>query len=262
VLSTGVSWQQPVRLAQPYPGVSAAPYSPAPRKKSAGKIVAFVAVVVLVLAVLAAAALLVSSRIAREERYKDLTRNMMSVTRYNISSIGQQIDEFPLDYRDIRQIRAEYNKISKYIAVISDSVLTEQSSEECRTACAALVEFQGETDRWDLSGYLEDMVFGHRRGMLIYGREWKTADGLYSFFWRSQEDDQLLTTSLPNEKSADKQYYFYTDNENSPTRFGYENQEDSDDFFDAYEIVDVSCDSGKWQLQIFCFSDSKTYTLE
>ena len=235
-----------------------------PRKSKINKVLLTIGIVVLALAILAAVAIPIARNTMLDNQYKDLQQAMQSVSGTNYKTIGSQIDEFPLDYRDINSIKTEYNQIKKNIEVIqSTSAFTswgtksERSCTALRNAYANLMDFNTKNSDWDLSDYLESV---HDKYLLnfVFGIEWETSDGT-SFYWHEGDNgEEWLSTGLPNDKVDSKDYFFYT---SSPDKFGYENQNNSSDKFLAYRISDAIYSNGKWQLKIYCYSDSRTQTL-
>ena len=198
-----------------------------------------------------------------EEKYKKLKQDMRSVNGDNYQLIGAQLDTFPLEYRDIKDITAEYNTLKKNIEIIQATpayhawnTITEKSSTSLRNAYANLINFNTTNNAWNLTRYL-DGVHDKYVLNLIFGIEWETSDGRV-LYWYEDDDSQRLLTSLPSEKSHTKDYYFYV---SVPNQFGYKNQYNSSDKFLAYKITEVIYSKGKWQLKIYCYSDSKTYIL-
>jgi len=197
-------------------------------------------------------------------KYKNLQQAMQSINGSNYKTIGTQIDEFPLDYRDISSIKTEYNQLKKNIEVIQStsaysswSTMTERSCTALRNAYANLMDFNSKNNDWDLSSYLESV---HDKYLLnlIFGIEWETSGGTI-FYWHEGDDgEEWLRTGLSNDKDDSKEYFYYV---SSPDKFGYENQKNSSDKFLAYRISDVIYSNGKWQLKIYCYSDSRTQTL-
>lgn len=196
-------------------------------------------------------------------KYKNLQQAMQSINGNNYKTIGAQIDEFPLDYRDISSIKTEYNQLKKNIEVIQStsvysswSTMTERSCTALRNAYANLMNFNNKNNDWDLSSYLKSV---HDKYLfnLIFGVEWKTTGGS-RFYWYEDEDSARLSTSLPNDMDDNKDYFYYT---SSPDKFGYENQKNSSDKFLAYRITEVIYSNGTWQVKIYCYSESRTLTL-
>lgn len=197
-------------------------------------------------------------------KYKNLQQAMQSINGSNYKSVGTQIDELPIDYRDISSIKAEYNQLKKNIEVIQAtsaystwSTLSERNCTALRNAYANLMDFNSKNSDWDLSSYLESV---HNKYLLnlVFGVEWKTSGGTI-FYWHEGDDgEEWLRTGLSNDKDDNKEYFYYV---SSPDKFGYKNQKNSSDKFLAYRISDVIYSNGKWQLKIYCYSDSRTRTL-
>ncbi len=219
---------------------------------------------IIIAAITAAIAIPMINNAKLDDQYKNLQQAMQSINGSNYKDIGIQIEEFPLDYRDIDSIKSEYNQIKKNIEVIqatqaysSYSTMTERNCNALRNAYANLMDINSQNSDWDLSKYLENV---HDKYLLnfVFGIEWKTSD--YDIFYWHEGDggEEWLETGLPNDESDDKDYYYYV---STPDKFGYENQKNSSDKFLAYRITDVIYSNKTWQIKIYCYSESRTYTL-
>lgn len=233
------------------------------RKPKINKVFLTIGIIVLALIILAAIAIPIARNTKLDNQYKELQQAMLSVNGSNYKTIGTQIDEFPLDYRDIDSIKSEYNQIKKSIETIETTSrysnyqnITEKSSTALRNAYAKLMDFNTKNSDWDLSSYLEGVHDKYLMN-LIFGVEWKTTGGS-RFYWYEDEDNARLSTSLPNDMDDNKDYFYYT---SSPDKFGYENQKNSSDKFLAYRITEVIYSNGNWQIKIYCYSTSRTLTL-
>ena len=244
-----------VSISHPTPKVSQ------PKKTRSTKIWLTLGIIVIVLIILASIAIPIVQNAILDNQYKELQQAMQSVNGNNYQNIGTQIDEFPLDYQDVAEIKTEYNQIKKHIETIKKTTLTEKSCDDFRNAYAELIIFNKKNADWDLSDYI-DSIYTSCFGKLVFGKEWEEADSYHSFYWYGTTNNQTLSTNLPNNKDDAKDYYFYMDSDNNPHRFGYKNQKNSGDKFYAYQIVDVFYQSGKWQIKIYCYSNSSTYILE
>lgn len=205
-----------------------------------------------------------------DNQYKELEKMMLSASSANYKKIEETLGLFPTDYRDVDDIKIEYNQLKKNIDIIENMPWypgTSKESDALRKAYISLIEFNQNNHRWDLSEYLNDTVYNEQFANLIFGKEW--SNSYYYFQWYDDGDGkQKLRTDLPNDKNNEKEYYFYTDSDRceglsySPSEFGYENQNDKTDKFLAYKIVDIAYSDDKWQIRIYCYSNKQTYILE
>ncbi|MBR2473953.1 MAG: hypothetical protein IKB51_02865 [Clostridia bacterium] len=197
--------------------------------------------------------------------YQKLSSIMLNVTESNNDDIAALINKLPSGYKDVEDIEKQYKQIQKYIRTIESAYGTDvNDSENAREAYVALYQFNKQNYNWDLSQYL-DYITEEQFGRLVFGKQWENS--FYSFRWYSDGESEWLTTNLPNDKDHNKEYSFYYDAkqfvlEVNPQNFGYENKNDENDKFWAYRINDVIYSNGKWQIEIYCYSNSNTYILE
>ena len=93
----------------------------------------------------------------------------------------------------------------------------------------------------------------------MFGHEWN--DGDYHIYWYENNDGERLATNLPNEKKNGKDYYFTISGYGNNLIFGYEDQVNASDKFDAYEIVDVVYSDKSWCILVYCYSNDQTYVM-
>lgn len=203
-------------------------------------------------------AIYVSKMSSLEEQYAILIDSMSNVDPSNYSLIGENLDAFPLTYKDIKKLKSEYAVVKECIEIILlNSALSrdEEKSEEMRTAFAQLVDLSNENANWDFSKYLEGDILVNSFGKLVYGKQWKYAS--YHFYW----GDQGFSSNLPKKLDSSKEYYYHTDKRVNPHKFGYTNTRLPGDKYDAYQIVSVAYDEGRWEIRIYCISEKKAFTL-
>ena len=199
----------------------------------------------------------------RNNLYNELTELMLNVDYSNVDSIGDIIEDLPSDYKDVAEIKKEYNQIQKQIKVIkSAEAKNDADSNKTREAYVALYNFNTSHHNWDLNGFL-DSVLNRHFDNFVFGKEWE--NNTFRFYWHGDGDgSEYLATNLPNDKEDNKDYYFYHEGSGGfflSLQFGYENKNDVFDKFLAYRIVDVYYTGSKWQIKIYCYSNSMTYTL-
>ena len=192
--------------------------------------------------------------------YKRLLSAMGNVERDNYKSIEQLLDALPIGYEDTGKIRTQYSELKKYINAIEASTFTTRSCNELRTAYANLYNFNIKYHNWDVSGCLQYGVYFSHYKKLVFGREW--SDGTYSLHWYEDNDGQRLVTNLPSLKKNTKSYFFTSEGYLNSLTFGYQNQNDPTDKFDAFKIVDVIYSNGEWSITVYCYSNDRIYTLK
>ena len=200
--------------------------------------------------------------------YEELSDKMLEIDYYNYNSnnIAGLINRLPSNYKDVKDIENQYKQIDKQIKIIENAErLNERDSEKVREAYVTLYKFNSQNDNWDLSEYL-DGVLENSFSKFVFGKEWEDSDYFFQWYENGEGDGERLLTNLPNNKDDNKDYYFYyaySDGSGflNPRQFGYQNVNNSSYKFLAYRITDISYTGSKWQIKIYCYSNSRTYTL-
>ena len=228
----------------------------------------YIIIGVITLLVLIASITTIAIASKHNQSYKDLTSKMLDVGyyNYNYDYIEDIIESLPSNYKDVAEIKKEYTQIQKQMKIIESAKRkNDADSTKMRDAYVALYNFNSTHHNWDLSDYLNG-VLENSFSIFVFGKEWENSN--FYFHWHEDGADggERLGTNLPNNKESGKDYYFYnayTDGSGllNPHQFGYENINNSTDKFLAFRIIDVSYSNNKWQIKIFCYSNSNTYTL-
>lgn len=204
----------------------------------------------------------------RNSLYDKLTEQMLDVDyyNYNYNNIDDILEDLPSNYKDVAEIKKEYTQIQKHIKVIESARRkNDADANKTREAYAALYNFNTSHHNWNLSSYL-DGVLENCFSIFVFGKEWENDSYYFQWYEDGDGSGECLSTNLPNNKESNKDYYFYnayTDGSGylNPHQFGYENINNDSDKFLAFRIVNVSYTSSKWQIKIYCYSNSRTYTL-
>ena len=200
---------------------------------------------------------------------------MPNLNNYYLSEIDTKLDYFPYGYRDIERIRSEFREINSEIATIKKRkignsgyyVYSNQYSENSRQAFENLYALSDTYSEWGLSNILS-LLMDDYSSSLIYGKTWTVSTGsflsedyqVFTFQW-SDGENGTLSTNLPSSQSNKKSYFFYYEKRDGILYFGYVNQEDENDRFDAYRIDSITYNGNSWSLRVYCYKDGKTYTL-
>lgn len=206
--------------------------------------------------------------------YEELSDEMLEIDNYNFNNIAGLINRLPSNYKDVKEIENQYKQIDKQVKIIENAErLNEKDSEKVREAYVALYKLDSQNDNWDLSEYLED-VLENSFSKFVFGKEWENSDYFFQWYEDGDGDGKRLWTNLPSDKDNSIDYYFYNEYDSGYdeitdrymenfkiSKFGYENINNSSDKFLAYRITGVSYTGGKWQIKIYCYSNSRTYTL-
>ena len=187
---------------------------------------------------------------ANLSKYLMLESLMMEVSYSNIDSIGTRINSIPYDYRNINSIKTQYQMILKEINIIRNGNM-HNDYEKMRIAYYNLVLIDNTTFSWDLSTFLDSVD----KQILIYNIRWENSSYSFRYYFNPEDDGMWLSTNLPNNKESGKVYYYYT--ESNYSIFGYRNQNDSNDKFQAFRILSIKED----EIRIYCYSNQQTYIL-
>jgi len=199
----------------------------------------------------------------REENsddYRKLLSAMQNVNGSNYKTIETLIDNLPAGYEDTDKIRSQYNELKKYISTVESVTLTSGSCDAFREAYANLQDFNSKYRDWNVSDYLKNDIYEKHFEKLFLGRKW--SDGTYNLYWYHDNDGEQLSTNLPSNKKSWKNYYFVSKIIGGEHIFGYINQDDPSDNFDAFKIVDVIYSGGTWSVTVYCYANDHTYTLK
>lgn len=187
---------------------------------------------------------------------------LMHFDRYNMYLIGEKIESLPVDYRDISAFKTKYKIVMNEVNVIeniSPNYLSDEDAENARKAYANLVSYNDISFEINTIDYLKTVDLK----ILFYGKEWK--NGLDVFCLQDgtldAETSALLYSSLPNDKEGSKEYYYTERKVYGNYIYGYENKDNSDEYFDAYKITKVLITEESEQIVIYCFKNDMTYTL-
>jgi hypothetical protein len=219
---------------------------------------------------LAAGGLTIGFSVYYNGLYEELSAKMLEFDYYNYpynsNNIAKLINQLPSNYKDVKEIQSQHKQIDKQVKIIENAErMNERDSEKVREAYIALYSFNLRNDNWDLSKYL-DNVLENLFSKFVFGKEWENSDYYFQWYEDGEGDGERLWTNLPNEMDDNKDYYFYnafSDGSGSlnPHQFGYENVNNSSEKFLAYRITDIRYTGSKWQIKIYCYSNSRTYTL-
>ena len=243
--------------------------SPSNNKKAKRKIKkSYLIIAIVVLLGLIAGGLAIGFSVYHNGLYEELSDEMLEIDyyNYNSSNIAGLINRLPSNYKDVKDIENQYKQIDKQVKIIENAErLSERDSEKVRDAYVALYKFNLQNDNWDLSEYLDGVLENHF-SKFVFGREWENSDFFFQWYEDGEGDGERLWTNLPNDQDDNKDYYFYNAYSDgsgflNPHQFGYENVNNSSDKFLAYRITDISYTGSKWQIKIYCYSNSRTYTL-
>ena len=228
----------------------------------------YLIIAIVVLLGLIAGGLAIGFSVYHNGLYEELSDEMLEINYYNYNSnnIAGLINRLPSNYKDVKDIENQYKQIDKQVKIIENAErLSERDSEKVREAYAALYNFNTQNDNWDLSEYLDGVLENHF-SKFVFGKEWENSDFFFQWYEDGEGDGERLWTNLPNDQDDNKDYYFYNAYSDgsgflNPHQFGYENVNNSSDKFLAYRITDISYTGSKWQIKIYCYSNSRTYTL-
>ena len=261
--------------------LTATPSTSIEKHKSKGLKIAIIATgIVTILAVLfiAFAMLKKSNEIkaSNAEHYYALRTEMheMDEKLGSLDFIEEKLALLPSDYKDVSLIKEELIFIKSKYNVLHDAVfrilmkqiMTGETQEEIEEyyvdyakVRAAYLSLKNNSDKyknWNLEYFADDYVFnGDDNGVLLAVMVglWKDSDGNYINIVETETNDLTFGSNLPNDKDSSKSYYYFI----KGNIIGYESQTNSDDTISAYRIVEIGDD----YVKVFCFKNSRTYTL-
>ena len=193
----------------------------------------------------------------------------------SLDFIEEKLALLPTDYKDVAQIKEDLIYIKSKYSVFSDAVfrtlmkqlMTDPTQEELeeyyvdyakvRSSYLSLKSNANKYKNWNLSYFADNYVFdGDNNGILlavIVGL-WEDNDGNYINIVETDTNELTFGSNLPNDKDSSKSYYYFI----KGNIIGYESQTDSEDTINAYRIVEIGDD----YVKVFCFKNSRTYTLK
>ena len=193
----------------------------------------------------------------------------------SLEFIEEELALLPSDYQDVAQIKEDLIFIKSKYSVFSDAVVktfmkqlmgdaTKEKLEEyyvdyakVRNSYLSLKNNANKYKNWNLSYFADDYVFdGDDNGILlgvIVGL-WEDSNGNYINIVETETNSLTFGSNLPNDKDSSKSYYYFI----KGNIIGYESQTDSEDTINAYRIVEI----GEDYVKVFCFKNSRTYTLK
>ncbi len=205
-------------------------------------------------------------------------RNEMQAMDNQFSSlkfIEEELALLPADYKDVAQIKEELIFIKSKYEVFSDAffrklsklLMTDATQEELeeyyidyakvRNSYLSLKNNADKYNNWNLSYFADDYVFdGESTSILlaVMVGMWEDANGNYINIVETETNDLTFGSNLPNAKDSSKSYYYFI----KGNIIGYKSQTNSEDTINAYRIVEI----GEDYVKVFCFKNSRTYTLK
>lgn len=168
----------------------------------------------------------------------------------HLKSIENKLDIFPSSYRDVKEIKDEFIYINSQFKVLGDNTY---SYTKRHAAAMNLLEKDSYYDKWDLKSGINYYTYDEEvLSSILLGR-WEDSSGNYFSVYEKQERDIWISYNLPTDKQEGKEYLF---NINGNIIEFYQGDEETTRF-NVFRIVDISHD----KLNIFCYSNSKYYTL-
>ena len=179
----------------------------------------------------------------------------------NREEIGKKLDSIPYGYRDVETLKTKYGRIMSNVNIIenvNEDTINDEMAQRCRDAYISLLAINDEYYDVDVYSYLKTVPMKK----LFYGYSWSCSSGKFQLH-DNANGGCWLNVSLPNNKEEDKEYYYFEDKRISSYLYGYENKNDKNDWFYAFEITKVVINAdGKMSLTLICKSNGDTYTLK
>lgn len=224
-------------------------------------IVKIVSTILIIAAIISAVFIIINEK--RRSLYNELLFEMQNFKNSSIERIDKIFNEMPTQYENIDEYRTQYNEIRKNVNLIYDCEqkglwgLTEFDTNKVRDSYIQLSNINNLYNEWDLNSYLDGIDIS----ILVFGVKWESVDNSYSFQWTEYEDafDAKLTSTIPSDKTTGKSYYYTTDIKDDYIIFGYENQDDSSDKFNAFKVYGIICKDSILHLNVYCYKNESKY---
>jgi len=193
-------------------------------------------------------------------KYDQLQEMMGSFSSENMVEIGALIESLPKGYRELEEIKAEYETIMTAVedieAVGFELILNEYDEYvAARNGYYDLVALSTSNDNWDLDEYINKTDL---RIPLMH-RNLYTEDYLYNFYFHilseSNKEISILLSTLPSDRAERVLYHYYVDNEKRTINYALSS--DQTVVFNAYKIFSAT----EEEVVIHCYSNGETYTL-
>ncbi len=192
----------------------------------------------------------------------------------SIDFIEEKLSLLPDDYKDVSQIKDDLIFIKSKYEVFSDALfrtlmkrfMTDATQEELeeyyvdyakvRNSYLSLKNNADKYKNWNLSYFADNYVFdGDENGILlaVIVGSWEDNNGNFINIVETETNDLTFGSNLPNDKDNSKSYYYFI----KGNIIGYVSKTNEEDTINAYRIVEIGDD----YVKVFCFKNSRTYTL-
>ena len=183
---------------------------------------------------------------------------MMHFDNDSQANIESYLNELPYDYRDTETIREQFALVTKctmQINAVNPFKMQTIACDKARQAYVNLLTFNNSVATWDFTDY-----FNSKIKVIIFGIRWSSNDG--ELYWHEDAEMMYFYCTLPNEKSQQKEYYFYYNYKSDSVIFGYQ-EKVGENTFDAYKIyaLSYSFKDEQFKIQVDCYKDKETYTM-
>ena len=168
------------------------------------------------------------------------------------SSINNYLNQLPSDYKDVSTIETQFKNIKSYISTISsvsyyESSMTDSKGNTVRKALKNIMSIDYGSSNWNCSKYYSTLDVRK----VVYGAEFTYSS--YSFKWYDNPSGsgQRLSWDIPSDKSSTKSYYFGTRYSSSKLYFYLENQNNSSDTLDVFNVSNVQMSGSKIAVSVY-----------
>jgi hypothetical protein len=182
-------------------------------------------------------------------RYNQLLDDIGFVSSFNIDSIDDSFNGLPGIFRDVANLRSDYDYIYGQYSIMSRTF--NQDYKLMRDAYFNINDYAILDSRWGLNPLLN--AYNDRP---LYG-EWKTncfSSSSTYFQLTPGENGPLLGTNMPNDQVSGRSYYYFKSNDWKT--IGYTNINNSNEEFESFKILSVN----RTQLRIRNLKNDSIYT--
>ena len=191
-----------------------------------------------------------------EKAYTSL-KEAMNIGDKGLYEVAALLEELPDDYRDVKKIRYEYEKIEANISILSQEDLTPRGASFSRRVLKTLREIEEKNSAWEITDYVLQRYTEH----FVFNGDW--INGTHYFIWTTDPTNtyDYVATSLPgNMMNMDPNTYYY-ERTDKGLILGYCDPETGKRIA-QYEVLNIIYVDDNWCMEILCCDNGTIYSFE
>ncbi len=194
--------------------------------------------------------------IERNRTYNELTEMMERFHHYDMIVLENKLNELPSHYRDVAQIREEFNEIRAHSQVVSayhrnaHEFYINGRANELRDALLVLDALDDYYDHWSFTRITNSFPMRLRAINTVYSNE----TFYFHYYINPQFAGAILITNLPNILPPGQAYTMYFEND----YIGFYETFNPEVRYRSFELLEVSPE----HLEIFVFATGEIVSLE